>query len=43
MQRTKLLDPIMNKLFIHSAKSKAGSTGKQLKTNQDVVFSSQKM
>jgi hypothetical protein len=43
VQRTKLLDPLMNKSFIHSAKSKAGSTGKQTKTNQDVAFASQKM
>lgn len=41
--RTKLLEPLYDSYFIFSAKTKAGSSGKQIKTNQDIVFSSQKM
>ena len=41
--RAKLLEPLLENYLIYSAKSKAGSTGKQSKTNQDVVFTSQKM
>jgi serine/threonine protein phosphatase PrpC len=37
------LDPLTNNLFIFSAKSKAGSTGKQIKVNQDIAFASQKL